>query len=140
MLQTIIDGVVQGVHYQDISDQTAQIKLLVTKDCTIKFDYLGITYSADIHAGFVTDMGSVPEIVRSVIPNTGSVDSAYLLHDLFYSTDFLDWNPTLTNLNKNDADTILYFKLKERGLGSIKAALVYQAVRWFANGHYRVSA
>ena len=139
MLQTVVDDIVQGAFYQDISDQTAQIQLLITKDLTIKFDFCGLQYAVDCHAGFITDMGSVPKIVRNIIPNTGSVDSAYLLHDLLYSTDFLLWNPTLTYFTKEWADTILYLKLKERGLGSIKSALVYQAVKHFADGHFRKS-
>lgn len=124
--------------WQDISVKTAQIMMKAATPVTITFDYLGKTYIVNIPTGWTTDMGSVPELVRNIVPNTGAVDMAYILHDAIYGTGWTDFCPDGSGFSRKDADTILYLKLKERGLSTVKSAIVYDAVRLFGGGsHWR---
>ena len=118
--------------WQDISVKADQILLKAATPVTLTFDYLGTTYTAHIPVGWVTDMGSVPAAVRNIIPNTGAVDIAYILHDWLFTA-----NNDLINITFDDANTILWLKLKERGLGAIKANLVYYSVKFFSRSHWR---
>lgn len=124
--------------WQDISVKADQILLKAATPVILTFDYLGTTYTAHIPVGWVTDMGSVPAAVRNIIPNTGAVDIAYILHDAIYGTGWLSFCPEAAEFSRKDADTVLWLKLKERGLGWLKSNIVYNVLRVFGGGkHWR---
>ena len=75
------------------------------------------------------------------LADSGAVDIAYVLHDAIYGTDWPSMCPQGHAFSRLDADTILYLKLKERGMNEIKARIVYWAVRAFGGGsHWRQAA
>lgn len=120
------------LQYKDesTSEDSPDFELLV--DTQVVFDYLGLTYHTLIPAGWNTDFGSVPSMVRWIVPNMGKWDKAYVLHDWMYTKG------CPLNLSKNDADIILWKNLKELGMASWKANLVYQCVRYGGQGKWRV--
>ena len=127
--------------WQDVSVKAEQILLKAATPIALQFDYLGTTYTANIPVGWVTDLGSVPSWARNIVSNTGAVDIAFILHDAGYGTEWSTICPEAKNFSRKDIDTILYCKLKERGLGCIKAVIVYDAVRIGGGGsHWRHAA
>ena len=127
--------------YADISTKPEQVLFQLPQTTQIVFDYLGRTYVANLPKGWTTDLGSVPAAARGIISNSGAVDIAYMLHDAIYGTDWPSMCPQGHAFSRLDADTILYLKLKERGMNEIKARIVYCAVRAFGGGsHWRHSA
>lgn len=131
------DYIPSSIAYFDISTKPEDILLKVEYNTELHFDYLGIDYLAKIPAGFITDMGSVPKVARSVVSNTGAIDVIYLLHDAMYGKDWETICPSGKNFTRKDADTILYLGLICRGLSETKAALVYDAVRVGAESHWK---
>jgi hypothetical protein len=127
--------------YADISTKPEQVLFQLPQTTQIIFDYLGKTYAPNLPKGWTTDLGSVPAAARGIISNSGAVDIAYVLHDAIYGTDWPSMCPQGHAFSRLDADTILYLKLKERGMNEIKARIVYWAVRAFGGGsHWRHSA
>lgn len=127
--------------WQDVSVKAEQILLKAATPVALAFDYFGTVYTANIPIGWTTDLGSVPSFARNIVSNTGAVDIAFILHDAIYGTDWINMCPALKDLTRKEADTILYCKLKERGLGCIKAVIVYDTVHLFGGGsHWRHSA
>ena len=129
------------VLYADISTKPEQVIFQLPQTTQIIFDYLGMTFAANLPKGWTTDLGSVPSAASGIISNSGAVDIAYVLHDAIYGTDWPSMCPAAHAFSRLDADTILYLKLKERGMNEIKARVVYWAVRFFGGGsHWRHSA
>ena len=127
--------------YADISTKPEQVIFQLPQTTQIIFDYLGMTFVANLPKGWTTDLGSIPAAARGIVSNSGAVGIAYVLHDAIYGTDWPSMCPAAHAFSRLDADTILYLKLKERGMGEIKSRLVYWAVRAFGGGsHWRHSA
>lgn len=126
--------------WQDVSVKAEQILLKAGTPVVLVFDYLGKDYTVNIPIGWTTDLGSVPSLARNIVSNTGAVDIAFILHDAIYGTGWFDYCPYGKDFTRKDADTILWLKLKERGLGWLKANIVYDAVRIGGGGsHWRHS-
>lgn len=86
-----------------------------------------------IKAGFITDMGSIPRIVRRWFPYIGNqyLAACYLLHDCIYAT-----NGHLHDFSQVFADELLYEMLQKlpTGVSQWKAWCIYSAVDWFGDG------
>lgn len=126
--------------WKDVSIKAEQILLEAATEVVLNFDYMGTAYNVNIPSGWTTDLGSVPSIVRNIVSNTGAVDIAFILHDAIYGTGWIEFCPEAKEFTRQDADIILWLKLKERGLNWFKANLVYRALRMFGGGsHWRHS-
>lgn len=73
-----------------------------------------------IPKGFVTNYGSVPQILQSFIPASGKATYAYVLHDWLYETGIL---------SKDEADKLLRDLVIELGLSKIKAYSIYYGLK-----------
>lgn len=117
--------------YTDESTSRDTPLFVLAVDALLEFDYLGLQYQTTLPAGWATDFGSVPAWARWLVPNMGRWDPAYVLHDWLYS------KACPLALTRNDADTILWLKLKELGMSGWKANIVYQAVQYGGKSAWR---
>lgn len=91
----------------------------------------GMTYTGRgkffyIPSGFSTDMGSVPDIVDSIIPACATqADPAYILHDWIYHLHRIKQ----ASVSRKEADQILLDALLILGVSKIRAYTIYYAVR-----------
>lgn len=121
----------EQIEYIDIS-KTEDLLMELATDVQFSFKYLGRSLELTIPKGFTTDFGSVPQIVRPIISNTGKYNESYLLHDYCYSKDYVG-----PEVSKEDADTLLWLNLLDAGMNELKADLVYDAVKLFGESHWR---
>lgn len=90
--------------------------------CNIEFSING--YHFEIPPGFETDLASIPKFVWPIMsPAHSSLIPAAIVHDWFYrkTCDF----------SRKDADLIFYHMLKNDGIGTFRASMMYYAVRLF---------
>lgn len=82
-----------------------------------------------IPKGFKTDLASIPKIAWPIMaPSHSDLIRAAIVHDWFYrmTCDF----------NRKDTDLIFYYMLKNDGVSTIRAFLMYYAVRFFGWNYY----
>lgn len=83
----------------------------------------------EIPAEFETDLASIPKTAWPILsPSHSSLIKASIIHDYFYrkTCDF----------TRQQADLIFYHILRNEGISSIKASILYYAVRWFGWNSY----
>lgn len=88
-----------------------------------------------IPAGFSTDLASIPRPVWS-IPGFSPFDriaKPSILHDGLYSTSIV--HP----YTRAESDQILSLGMKDEGENLFIRETVYQMVRWFGGGHWKVN-
>jgi len=66
---------------------------------TIHFEINGVKHS--IRPGFVTNLGSVPKLVRHIVDPSDESMLAFIIHDYLYSK-------SVTGISRKDADKALY--------------------------------
>lgn len=82
-----------------------------------------------IPKNFVTDLASIPRIAWPVIsPFHSSLIAPAIVHDWFYrkTCDF----------NRKQADLILYYMLKNQGVSTFRASVIYYSTRLFGAKYY----
>lgn len=83
----------------------------------------------EIPENFETDLASIPRIVWPIIsPAHSSLIRPAIVHDWFYrkTCDF----------TRYETDLIFYHMLKNDGVSTIRASIMYYAVRWFGWNYY----
>lgn len=84
----------------------------------------------DVPAGYRTDLASVPRIARRIVdPQTPAVRRPSVVHDYIYTH-------LTQRFTKAEADRIFYDALREEGMGSVLAWLMWQAVRIGGRGNW----
>lgn len=83
-----------------------------------------------VHAGFVTDLASIPRAFWSVLPPHGKYAKAAVLHDWLYTNGIG---------SKRYADDVFNEAMKVLRVPSWKRAVMYRAVRLFGRGNYGLS-
>ena len=89
-------------------------------------------YSIRVPKGFVTDYASIPRIFRPIVLPYGKHSGASVVHDYLYSKG------CNLNIERKKADKIFLEILKEEGVNSILARLMYIAVRIFGKIRYKI--
>ena len=89
-------------------------------------------YSIRVTKGFVTDYASIPRIFRPIVLPYGKHSGASVVHDYLYSKG------CNLNIERKKADKIFLEILKEEGVNSILARLMYIAVRIFGKIRYKI--
>ena len=82
-----------------------------------------------IPANFETDLASIPTIAWPIMaPAHSSLIRPAIIHDWFYrkTCDF----------TRYETDLIFYHMLKNDGVSTIRASLMFYAVRWFGWNYY----
>lgn len=83
----------------------------------------------EIPPNFHTDLASIPKIAWPILaPAHSSLIRAAIVHDWLYrkTCDF----------DRLETDLIFYHMLKNDGVSTLKAAVMYYAVRWFGGEYY----
>ena len=91
----------------------------------------GSDYRIDVPAKFMTDYASIPGPFRLFINTWGKHGMAAVIHDWLYWEQKL---PGWENFQRMDAEEIFYRCMIDSGVGSLKARIMYLAVKWFAGG------
>ncbi len=89
-------------------------------------------YSIRVTKGFVTDYASIPRIFRPIVLPYSKHSGASVVHDYLYSKG------CNLNIERKKADKIFLEILKEEGVNSILARLMYIAVRVFGKIRYKI--
>lgn len=83
----------------------------------------------EIPANFDTDLASIPKVVWSIMaPAHSSLIRPAIVHDWFYrkTCDF----------TRYETDLIFYHMLKNDGISTLRASIMFYAVRWFGWNYY----
>ena len=104
----------------------------------------------EIPTGFKTDFASIPVPLRNLISINGRHRLPAVLHDYLYSEAGAieathgysmregaveRFTPLKINYSRKDADDAFLTAMQKEGVGWIKAALMYRAVRMFGGFH-----
>ena len=76
-----------------------------------------------VAAGFITDLASIPRVVRSIIPQVGRHIQPSIAHDWCYESK--------TNLTQAEADLLFLDGMKAVGVRWLRRRAMYSAVRAF---------
>lgn len=84
--------------------------------------------SYEFDPGFISDKGSVPKYLRSIVDNDdGDFLMSFYIHDANYKCHFM---------TRGESDDLLREMAKYYGAGIIRRNAVYQAVNWFGKSAY----
>lgn len=99
---------------------------------TFRFKALTSLGLVDVHAGFVSDGGSIPACAWSLLSESGLGDSleAFVIHDWLYSAHNTDYS-------RGEADFIMKELMWNTGISKWKIAAFYAAVRLFGGKHFK---
>ncbi len=100
---------------------------LVMKPFVWFLDYNNRKWKIEVPLGFITDFGSIPQLLWIFFNPTKFV--SYILHDYLYS------NPWL--LTRKECDIILIEALKIEWMWLLKRILIYLAVRLFGRRYFK---
>ena len=81
-----------------------------------------------VPAGFVTDFGSIPEIlweIPALVPNGSAADPAYVLHDYLYTLH----HKGIGLMTRKQADDLLLEALAVCGVNWLRRYTIYSGVR-----------
>lgn len=85
----------------------------------------------DVMPGFVTDFGSVPQILQAFVSATGRAGPAFVLHDWAYWSKIVD---------RDTADNILHEAMDALGCPMAQIVEVYNAVHLFGEAAWQKNA
>ena len=104
---------------------TGTQKWVVAED----FPYMWDAVSGVVPKGFETDLASTPRVTWSVFPKSGIYTEAAVIHDHLYRCQ--------SRWNRHVCDGIFKEALLRCGVGSIRAYLMYRAVRLGGSSSYK---
>lgn len=79
----------------------------------------------EVPAGFVTDLSSIPEAARGIIPQIGTHNIPSVVHDWCYENRWSD---------RKTSDYLFLLLMKEHGVPWLRRNVMYAAVRVFGKG------
>lgn len=85
-----------------------------------------------VSAGFLTDLGTIPKILRSIVDDDGKASQGFVLHDALCEFLSITENGRPKNITREEADLILRAALLELGVSKLQTAMIYDAVRAYA--------
>lgn len=88
-------------------------------------------YCITVPKGFLTDLASIPLPFRIFFPKDGDYTPAAVVHDYLYSEH------NNTGINREYADKIFNFIMKELGISTYKRKTMYRAVRLFGEPFWK---
>lgn len=90
---------------------------------------LGGPVKVIVPKGFETDLASIPQIFRSIIPQVGRHAQPAIVHDFCYVND-------QGGMTKKEADEMFLDGMKSVGVGWLRRRAMYLAVRAGGTGHW----
>lgn len=93
------------------------------------FNYVngGVTSTITVPSGFVSDLASIPKVLRPVLNRNGKSRSPSVLHDYLYST---------AKYSRKESDCIYYKALRSVGMSWVVANVYHLGVRLFGSSSY----
>lgn len=91
--------------------------------------YQGKVHEISVPSGFLTDLASIPRFATIFIPQFGRHSPAAVFHDWCYE------QPNGYH-SKAFADALFFALLKRMGVGKVKSAMMYAAVKVGGRGNY----
>ncbi len=85
-------------------------------------------FKVTVPKGFETDLASIPQMFRNIIPQVGRHIQCAIVHDFCYCGN--------TDLSKKDADLLFLDGMKSLGVGWFRRRTMYLAVRAAGTGHW----
>lgn len=79
-------------------------------------------YEFQVKEGFLTDLASIPRVVRWLVPKGRNESKAAVVHDWLYRHDFC-------RMSRAEADALFLAIMEECGVGGIRRQVIYRAVR-----------
>jgi Protein of unknown function (DUF1353) len=86
----------------------------------------------EVPQGFVTDLTSVPRLLRFFLPREGRYAYAAVVHDYLY------W--VQTHVSRQQADKIFWFAMRDQKVPAWKMRLIHSAVSWLGGFAWRANA
>ena len=86
-------------------------------------DLLGGSVLLGVPKGFITDLASIPRVVRSLVPQVGRHRGAAVIHDWLYAT------ANIHDFSRRLCDRIFLEAMKVAGVPWYRRHMMYQAVR-----------
>ena len=84
----------------------------------------------EIPANFETDLASIPKFAWPIMaPAHSSLIRPAIVHDWLYRKT--------CEFTRQETDLIFYHMLKNDGVSTVRASIMYYAVRWFGWNYYR---
>ena len=85
-----------------------------------------------VKAGFITDLASIPRLLRLIIPKLGRWNKPAVIHDRLYQDHAVETNIGISYLfSRAGADLCFLDGMKDFGVANWERTLMYLAVRWF---------
>lgn len=96
----------------------------------------------DIPAGFLTDLASIPRVLRSIVPVHGKGNAAAVVHDYLYRFPCFRTTAETTpvQLSRAECDGAFYEALRVLGCPRLRARVMHTGVRaggWVGWNRYR---
>ena len=108
-------------------DSTGERGCLHHPLCASWVDDIGAHNKVVIPVGFRTDFASIPQGVRSLIPQLGKWTAPAVVHDALY------WAGPSWGYTQAMADYALLQLMSELGVGAIRKHAIYRALRMFGS-------
>jgi hypothetical protein len=84
------------------------------------FGFVDENHLVQVPAGFITDMASIPKLLRNVLPVWNVYGPAAVIHDYLY------WTQVTT---REEADSVLLEAMRVLGVPEETAAMIHDGVR-----------
>ena len=79
-----------------------------------------------VPAGFITDLATIPVVIRIILPQSGPWSRAAVLHDYIYHTPTID-------MTRKDCDDLFYYVMEQDHVTAWRRYAAYIAVRLFGS-------
>ena len=121
---------------------------------SMRYGWVAKNCVVEVPAATETDLASIPVPFRNIFSINGRHRLPAVLHDYLYSKagcieithsysvvegDVEKLHPGVIEYSRKEADQVFYKAMREEGVGPIKAAMMYRAVRIFGGLHIKRS-
>lgn len=124
-----------GLFFEDLShEDAAGNKIRLKLVSPLVYDSAILGYQVIAPAGFVTDLGSVPQALWNIVPPIGRADGGYVIHDWLYQNG---------KTTRKQADDVLREALEVRQVRKSLRMVIWLGVRaggWRSWNGYRQRA
>jgi len=109
---------------------------VVARDYSVEIDVDGTVYGITVPAGMLTDLTSVPALLRWYVGRVGPWLEAAIVHDYLYiAWQDVEGRKPLER-DRAFADLVMLRAMEAAEVGWLRRTLIYAAVRVFGGGGY----
>lgn len=127
------------VYFVRYSTTELILKWVSTRKVWVLMEPITVSFVADdnerhpftVPEDFETDLASIPQLLRWLVPQIGGQNLPAIVHDWCYRDPSMQW------LSKDRADLLFRVGMEQAGVGRFRRTLMYSAVKWFGAGSYQ---